>query len=159
MSKIYPVYYTNFFTATLAAQGTMQQISKPRPANENIQPKQPTSRPLNILPSNAANIRPASSVSTQTIMGAQQPVCIRFLWYVCCVYVCCNFRLPWEISRVQNFGQKRHQYVLHPHLKPMLPIRHKSSLLVTYSNIMLLRISKYDLLCFLFNVERFSAEC
>lgn len=69
---------SNCFTATLAAQGTMQQISKPRPANENIQPKQPTSRPLNILPSNAANIRPASSVSTQTIMGAQQPVCIRF---------------------------------------------------------------------------------
>ncbi|KAI4466372.1 polycomb group protein [Holotrichia oblita] len=56
---------------TLAAPGTMQQIgAKPRPTNENIQPKQPTSRPLNILPSNAANIRPASSVSTQTI-GAQ----------------------------------------------------------------------------------------
>lgn len=52
----------------------MQQIgAKPRPTNENIQPKQPTSRPLNILPSNAANIRPASSVSTQTI-GAQAQV-------------------------------------------------------------------------------------
>lgn len=63
-----------FFIATLATQGTMQQISKPRPANENIQPKQPATRPLNILPSNAANIRPASSVSTQTI-GAQTPVC------------------------------------------------------------------------------------
>lgn len=62
----------NLFLATLATQGTMQQISKPRPANENIQPKQPTSRPL-ILPSNGANIRPASSVSTQTI-GAQTPV-------------------------------------------------------------------------------------
>ncbi|KAI4466351.1 polycomb group protein [Holotrichia oblita] len=59
---------------TLAAPGTMQQIgAKPRPTNENIQPKQPTSRPLNILPSNAANIRPASSVSTQTI-GAQAQV-------------------------------------------------------------------------------------
>ncbi|RZB39062.1 polyhomeotic-like protein 1, partial [Asbolus verrucosus] len=57
---------------TIATQGTVQQISKPRPANENIQPKQPTSRPLNILPSNTANIRPASSVSTQTI-GAQTP--------------------------------------------------------------------------------------
>lgn len=62
------------FLETLAAPGTMQQIgAKPRPANENIQPKQPTSRPLNILPSNAANIRPASSVSTQTI-GAQAQV-------------------------------------------------------------------------------------
>jgi hypothetical protein len=58
---------------TIATQGNVQQINKPRPANENIQPKQPTSRPLNILPSNTANIRPASSVSTQTI-GAQTPV-------------------------------------------------------------------------------------
>jgi hypothetical protein len=57
---------------TIATQGNVQQINKPRPANENIQPKQPTSRPLNILPSNTANIRPASSVSTQTI-GAQTP--------------------------------------------------------------------------------------
>lgn len=45
----------------------MQQMGKPRQAIENIQPKQATARPLsNILPSNAANIRPASSVSTQT---------------------------------------------------------------------------------------------
>ncbi|XP_060534304.1 polyhomeotic-proximal chromatin protein-like [Cylas formicarius] len=57
---------------TIAAQGTVQQIAKARPANENIQPKQTTNRPLNILPSNAATIRPASSVSTQTI-GAQTP--------------------------------------------------------------------------------------
>lgn len=63
----------------------MQQINKPRPTNENIQPKQPTSRPLNILPSNAANIRPASSVSTQTMMGAQQPVCMRFLQCLLCL--------------------------------------------------------------------------
>nr|CAI5821365.1 unnamed protein product [Callosobruchus analis] len=55
-----------------AAQGTVQQITKPRPPNENIQPKQQTTRPLSILPSSAANIRPASSVSTQTI-GAQTP--------------------------------------------------------------------------------------
>ncbi|CAH2002084.1 unnamed protein product [Acanthoscelides obtectus] len=58
--------------AIAAAQGTVQQITKPRPPNENIQPKQQATRPLNILPSNAANIRPASSVSTQTI-GAQTP--------------------------------------------------------------------------------------
>lgn len=32
-------------------------------------------RPLNILPSSTANIRPASSVSTQTI-GAQTPVSV-----------------------------------------------------------------------------------
>lgn len=64
-----------FILETIATQGTVQQISKPRPPNENIQPKQQTSRPLNILPSNAANIRPASSVSTQTI-GAQTPVSI-----------------------------------------------------------------------------------
>ncbi|XP_045469794.1 polyhomeotic-proximal chromatin protein-like isoform X3 [Harmonia axyridis] len=56
---------------TIATQGNVQQIAKPRTSNENIQPKQPTSRPL-ILPSNN-NIRPASSaVSTQTI-GAQTP--------------------------------------------------------------------------------------
>lgn len=60
------------FIAALTTQGTMQQIGKPRPANE-IQPKQPTSRPLNILPSNAATIRPASSISTQTI-GTQAQV-------------------------------------------------------------------------------------
>ncbi|KAK9869543.1 hypothetical protein WA026_003298 [Henosepilachna vigintioctopunctata] len=57
---------------TISAQGNVQQITKPRTTNENIQPKQPTSRPL-ILPSNTNNIRPASSaVSTQTI-GAQTP--------------------------------------------------------------------------------------
>ncbi|XP_017774341.1 PREDICTED: polyhomeotic-proximal chromatin protein-like isoform X3 [Nicrophorus vespilloides] len=58
---------------TITAQGTIQQLGKPRPANENIQPKQATSRPLNILPSSTQNIRPASSVSTQTI-GAQTQV-------------------------------------------------------------------------------------
>lgn len=57
---------------TIATQGTVQQVNKTRPVNENIQPKQTTNRPLNILPSNAAAIRPASSVSTQTI-GAQTP--------------------------------------------------------------------------------------
>lgn len=56
----------------IATQGTIQQVSKARPVNENIQPKQTANRPLNILPSNAATIRPASSVSTQTI-GAQTP--------------------------------------------------------------------------------------
>lgn len=62
-----------FFLETIATQGTVQQIAKPRPPNENIQPKQQVNRPLNILPSSTANIRPASSVSTQTI-GAQTPV-------------------------------------------------------------------------------------
>lgn len=65
----------HFFAETIATQGTVQQIAKPRPPNENIQPKQQVNRPLNILPSNTANIRPASSVSTQTI-GAQTPVSI-----------------------------------------------------------------------------------
>jgi len=56
----------------MAAQNAVTQATKStRPINENIQPKQPN-RPLNILPSNAT-IRPASSVSTQTI-GAQTPV-------------------------------------------------------------------------------------
>lgn len=65
------------FLETIATQGTVQQIGKPRPSNENIQPKQQANRPLNILPSNTANIRPASSVSTQTI-GAQTPVSIHY---------------------------------------------------------------------------------
>lgn len=60
-------------TLTAAAQNTIQQLGKPRPSNDNIQPKQTVTRPLTILPSNAANIRPASSVSTQTI-GAQTQV-------------------------------------------------------------------------------------
>ncbi|XP_017774346.1 PREDICTED: polyhomeotic-proximal chromatin protein-like isoform X7 [Nicrophorus vespilloides] len=63
---------------TITAQGTIQQLGKPRPANENIQPKQATSRPLNILPSSTQNIRPASSVSTQTI-GAQTQLVLNSL--------------------------------------------------------------------------------
>lgn len=51
----------------------MQQIGKPRQTSENLQAKQQPNRPINILPSNASNIRPASSVSTQTI-GAQTQV-------------------------------------------------------------------------------------
>lgn len=66
-------YDLQLIITALAAQGTMQQIGKPRTANENIQPKQPTSRPLNILPSNAANIRPANSIATQSI-GTQAQV-------------------------------------------------------------------------------------
>ncbi|ERL93205.1 hypothetical protein D910_10502 [Dendroctonus ponderosae] len=55
----------------IATQATVTQAAKQnRPINENIQPKQ-ANRPLNILPSNAT-IRPASSVSTQTI-SAQTP--------------------------------------------------------------------------------------
>lgn len=55
----------------------MQQMGKPRQAIDNIQPKQTTARPLsNILPSNAANIRPASSVSTQT--GGQMQAQVRY---------------------------------------------------------------------------------
>lgn len=65
-----------FLTATAAATITtqgIQQLGKPRPAADNIQPKQTPTRPLNILPSNPQAIRPASSVSTQTI-GAQTQV-------------------------------------------------------------------------------------
>lgn len=117
-----------YIIATLGTQATMQQISKPRPPNENIQPKQPTSRPLNILPSNGPNIRPASSVSTQTIMGAQQPVYKHtHISYLHIYLLSYYLRLRWEGNLALKYGRKPLLYVPPLHLKLMLLIKHKSN--------------------------------